>query len=382
MFHRIVKPTKSQSFFLFGARGTGKSTFINQSFLDEDTYFINLLEDSAFVRYSTRPDQLIGDLEIQSKKIVVIDEIQKVPKLLDVVHHLIETKKYRFVLTGSSARKIKKQSGNLLAGRAFNYQMFPFTHVELSEQFNLDDYLMWGGMPQIFSLNPEDREEYLRSYSQVYLREEILQEQIVRNGIAFRQFLEIAANSNGQHLNYSKIARDLAVDTKTIQSYFQILEDTLVGYFLPAFSRSVRKSVGQQAKFYLFDLGVKRALEGTLRQRLVPMTSAYGRAFEHFIITETIRLNSYYRADFNLYQYYTTAGGEIDLILSRGREVFAVEIKSTDRIDLSDVSKIKQIASALKLKSIYIVSRDPNKQVVDNVICLGWRDFFKEIFTL
>jgi len=381
MIHRILKPSKTQSFFLFGARGTGKSTYLKKEFGDK-CHFINLLEDEPLMRYSSHPDRLATDLKLLDlkKKWVVIDEIQKIPKLLDSVHHLIEERGYKFILTGSSARKLKRQSANLLAGRAFNYQMYPLTHLEIGDDFDLDDYLQWGGMPKIFSLGKDDKAEFLRSYTQTYLREEVLQEQIVRNGIAFRSFLEIAAQTNGTLINFSKIAKDINVDTKTIQSYYQILEDTLVGFFLPAFHKSIRKSVGLQPKFYLFDLGVKRALDSTLQQKLTPKSSSYGKAFEHFIICEILRINSYSRSDYHLYHYHTTAGGEVDLVLTRGREVIAIEIKSTSIVQENEVIKFHKTASALKPTQMYFVSQDPYPVDVDLVSCLHWKSLFKELF--
>lgn len=380
MIHRILNASKSHSFFIFGARGTGKSTYLTKQF-SEKFHLINLLEDKWESRYSRSPDLLKADLlAIKPKpKWVVIDEVQKIPKLLDVVHDLIESESYKFVLTGSSARKLKRGAANLLAGRAFRYEMFPFTQSELHEKFDLDFILQWGALPKIFSLSGQDREEYLRSYCQTYLKEEILQEQIVRNGAAFRDFLEVAAQENGKSLNFSKIARDLDVDTKTAQSFFQILEDTLVGFYLPAFHRSKRKSVKLQPKFYVFDLGIKKAMEKSLQQKVVPGTSAYGAAFEHFVICEIHRLNSYHRLDYGLSHYQTSAGGELDLILHRARKTIAVEIKSTETIDPVEVRKIARIAGGLTCSAVYCVSRDPVETVIDGVQCLPWDIFLKRL---
>ncbi|MGZ3779967.1 MAG: ATP-binding protein [Pseudobdellovibrionaceae bacterium] len=380
MFHRILNPLKSQSFFIFGARGTGKSTFVRTQF-NEGTYTINLLEETFFLRYSRNADQLIADLKtVDPKWTVVIDEIQKVPRLLDTVHHLIETDGRKFILTGSSARKLKRGAANLLAGRAFQYNLFPLTYRELGSSFNLDQVLRWGSLPKIFSLSDNERDEFLRSYAQTYLKEEILEEQLVRNGISFRNYLEVAALENGKTINFTKISRDIDVDPKTTQNYFQILEDTLIGFFLPGFHQSVRKSVKQQPKFYLFDLGIKRALAQELRSEIGPRSSAYGHAFEHFIICEIYRLNSYYRADFSLYHYQTTSGGEIDLVMKRGREIIAIEIKSSTAIDLTEVSKLKRIAPDIKATKAYYLSQDPVESIMNNVHCIFWRDFLDLIF--
>lgn len=378
MIHRILKPSNSQSFFIFGARGTGKSTYLKKQF-GNDFHYINLLEDKWESRYYSNPDLLESDLAAikPAPKWVVIDEVQKIPKILDIVHNLIENQNYKFVLTGSSARKLKRGSANLLAGRAFNYEMFPFTCWELGEKFDLEFVLRWGALPKVFSLTETDRAEYLRSYCQTYLKEEILQEQIVRNGGAFRDFLEIAAQENGKSLNFSKIARDVDVDVKTIQSFFQILEDTLIGFYLPAFHHSKRKSVKLQPKFYIFDLGIKKAMERSLQQDVVEGTTVYGQAFEHFIISEVYRLNSYMRWDFSLSQYQTSAGGELDLILTRGRKTIAIEIKSATSIDPVEVRKVKRVAEGLSANKVIYVSRDPVASEVDGVTCLHWKDFFE-----
>ncbi|MBI2606727.1 MAG: ATP-binding protein [Deltaproteobacteria bacterium] len=382
MFQRLLRAPPSKSFFLFGARGTGKSTYVKKQW-GQNHFYVNLLLDRWERRYQGNPDLLIADIDALEKRPewVVIDEVQKVPKLLDAVHELIETSGIKFVLTGSSARKLKKASANLLAGRAFHHTMYPLTHRELGSQFDLDTALSWGTMPSIYS-HESGRAEYLRSYAQTYLREEILQEQLVRNGVAFRNFLEITAQENGKTINFSKIARDTHVDTKTIQTYFQILEDTLIGYLIPAYTRSARKSVKLQPKFYLFDSGVKRALEQSLRLELRPGTSAYGAAFEHFIVLECIRLNSYLKADFKISHYQTTAGGEIDLILSRAKEVIAVEIKSRDLLDEVEVRKLSRTAEPLSPGKIYYVSNDPTRSKIDGVLCLHWKDFFEQVFEL
>lgn len=380
MFHRIINTSKSQSFFLFGARGTGKSTYLRNHF-SQNAFYINLLEETAFLRYGRNADLLIADLKnIPKLHDVIIDEIQKLPRLLDVIHHLIETEKRRFILTGSSARKLKRGHANLLAGRAFHYYLYPMTSWELDSEFDLSLILKWGSLPRIFSLSDEDKEEFLRSYAQTYLKEEILEEQIVRNGMSFRNYLEIAAQENGKTINFSKIARDVNVDTKTIQNYFQILEDTMLGFFLPAFHQSIRKSVKLQPKFYLFDLGVKRALALELKSDLVPRTSAYGFAFEHFLIAEIFRINSYTRSDFSLFHYQTTSGGEIDLVLKRGKEIIAVEIKSSNHPDMVEVAKLKKVAEDIGAQKVFYVSLDQNSSTINGVNCIHWLQLLNILF--
>ena len=380
MFHRIFNHLRSQSFFIFGARGTGKSTYLEMQF-DEPKYTINLLEEGPFTRYATNTDLLRTDLKSAGIKNewVVIDEIQKVPKILDAVHHLIEREKYKFILTGSSARKLKRQSADLLAGRAFSYNLYPLTFLELGDTFHLENVLKWGSLPKVFSLDATNKAEYLRSYGQTYLKEEILQEQIVRTGVTFQNFLAVAAQENGKLINFSKIAKDIGADVKTVQNYFQILEDTLVGFFLPAYHRSVRKSVGQAPKFYLFDLGIKRALEGALQQDLKSSTSLYGDSFEHFFITEFIRLNNYSRSDYLTYQYHTNTGGEVDLVATRGKEILAIEIKSYTQIREEDALKFSKAAGDIKATKKVLVSQDQVSTTIKDVSCTNWQAFLKTL---
>lgn len=379
MFHRSLNPSNQSSFFLFGARGTGKSTYLRTQW-GNSHHYINLLLGQHEDRYLKNPDLLVSDvMALKTQPLwVVIDEIQKVPKLLDIVHELIETQKIKFVLTGSSARKLKRQASNLLAGRAFRYELFPLTHQELGKDFSLDFVLNWGALPSIFSLESVDRSEYLKAYCQTYLREEILQEQIVRSGVAFRSFLEVAAQQSGKSLNFSKVARDVGVDTKTAQSFFQILEDTLLGALVPAFHRSRHKSVALRPKFYLFDLGIKKAIEGSLESPLVKQSSAYGEAFEHFFFLELRAANSYQRKDFSISHYQTNSGGEIDFVLHKSKKVIAVEVKSASKIDLSEVKKLSSVAAAIKPDKIFYVSNDTVRSKVGDVHCLPWREFFAE----
>lgn len=389
MFRRLLKPLKTQSFFIFGARGVGKSTYLKTQFLEDLTdaqknklVTYNLLEYQTFNRYFANPDLLAADIKSFKLKRswIIIDEIQKIPQILDVVHRLIEDEQFKFILTGSSARKLKRGSANLLAGRAFDNKMHPLVYRELSDHFDLQTVLNWGSIPKIFSLDLESRIEFLRSYTLTYLKEEILEELLIRNQFAFRGFLKVAAQENGKYLNFAKLSRDLRVDAKTVESYFQILEDTLVGFFLPAYHRSTRKSVGRQPKFYIFDLGVKKALEETLDVLVQPHTSSYGLAFEHFIICEVFRLNSYFRKDYSLFQYHTTAGGEIDLVLTKARKVIAVEIKSTSSIDLLEVAKLERTAEGIQATEIYYVSQDPVATKIGTVNCRNWKDFLIEFF--
>jgi uncharacterized protein len=385
MFHRIFKPLESQSFFLFGPRGSGKTTYLRAYFEEKNTVWIDLLDYETEDKYSKDPGILLNELraDCNMNKWVVIDEVQKVPKLLDIVHKVIETKnlKYQFALTGSSARKLKRGAANLLAGRAFLNYLHPLTFIELESIFNLDDILMWGALPKIFSLKKkEEKSSFLRTYALTYLNEEIKAEQIVRKLDPFRKFLELAAQMNTEILNFSKIAKQIKVDTKTVQSYFNILEDTLVGFFLEPYHTSIRKRLIESPKFYLFDTGVKRALDRTLNVMLLPQTYEYGRAFEHYIILQLKYLNSYYKKDFSFGFLKTKDDAEVDLVIERpGMPTALVEIKSSSHIESSELNNLKRFKQDIKNSEAYCLYTGQEKMKIDSVNIMPWMDGIKSL---
>lgn len=349
----------------------------------KSSWFLDLLDPEIENFYAKTPKHLERELLGMKKRPewIVIDEIQKVPRLLDMVHRLIEQEKQKFILTGSSARKLKQGSANLLAGRAFVNHLFPISSLELDKNLNLIEYLQWGGLPQIFSYkSANDKKAFLSSYVLTYLNEEVRMEQLIRKLDPFRFFLEIAGQVSGKIINHSKIANEVGVDVKTIQSYFQILEDTLLGFYLPAFHLSVRKSQKHNPKFYLFDTGVKKALEGSLEQVPVERTSSFGELFESMIILEIYRLNSYLKRDYKLSYFQTKNNSEIDLILTKNKKHILVEIKSSDVIDLTEVASLGRVARNFpNVQACYYVSRAPQKIKEDLVLCLPWQDFLKNI---
>jgi len=382
MISRLLNPLKSKSFFIFGARGTGKSTFIKNQFTTKNTVSINLLKPELENKYSLHPEQLEQELLALEKKPdwVFIDEIQKVSKLLDVVHSLIEDHQFKFILTGSSARKIKRGSANLLAGRAFVYRMFPFTYLELASEFSLENALHWGLLPTVWFLNSDrEKKTYLQSYALTYLNEEIRAEQLVRRIDPFRTYLEILGQVSGKIINHKKIAGEVGVDIKTVQTYFQIIEDTLLGFYLPAFHESVRKSQRLNPKFYLIDTGLKKTLEGSLEQKPVPRTSVYGELFEHYIINEIYKLNYYFEKDFKLSFYATKNDVEIDLILSKNKKHYLIEIKSSHQIDRSEVTKFSKATGAFRhVEKCFYLSQDKNECKIENINCIYWKNLLKK----
>ncbi len=377
MFKRLINPLKSNSFFIFGARGTGKSTFLKEFFQAEGALWFDLLALDTEEILRKTPSSFSEQLERKKDTLqwVVIDEIQKMPELLNEVHRWIESSPIKFALTGSSARKLKRGAANLLAGRAFVNHAFPLTHLEMGSAFDLSHALHWGTLPRLSQLTaPEEKEAFLRAYAQTYLKEEVWSEQFIRKLDPFRKFLAVAAQSNGEIVNYTNIGKDIGVDTKTVQSYFEILEDTLLGFFLEPYHRSIRKQQRMSPKFYFFDGGVKRALEQTLKQILLPQTYSFGKAFEHFLLTEIVRLNTYKQADYRLSYLKTKDQAEIDLIIERpGGKTALIEIKSKDQVDKRDTEPVERFLSDFKTAEAYVFSNDPREKKIGNVFALPWK---------
>ncbi len=377
MFHRIIHIPKNKHCFLFGARGTGKSTWLEQCFPKEQSFWINLLEPETEEAYALEPSRLIHAVLALSTSIthVILDEIQKIPKLLDVIHLLIENHHVPqyFILTGSSARKLKAGGANLLAGRAVVRHLFPLLEEELQYTLDIESILRWGTLPRVINNPPEERDDDLRAYALTYLKEEILVEQLVRKLDPFRRFLQVAALSNGKAVNYSNIAKDVGVDYKTIQSYFSILEDTLIGFFLENWHTSVRKRLTQAPKFYFFDCGVVRALAQHLRVIPLPGTSYFGELFEQHVLCEIIHRNASLNLDLQFGYIRTDRDVEIDLVLQRpGKPLALIEIKSTTRVTEENTHALKLFLEDFPEAEFYLFSRDSTPQTFGRIQALPW----------
>jgi uncharacterized protein len=377
MVNRIVQFTSKNSLFLFGARGTGKTHLLKERYSNASNWYIDLLNPELVRKYLLQPTLLAQELAAKrpTPAWVIVDEVQKAPALLDLIHQLIESENQKFILSGSSARKLKRGAANLLAGRAFVYNLYPLTAKEIGDGFDLEDALNWGTLPKLLDLpDVQDKKEYLRAYSNTYLREEILQEQIIRNLEPFQRFLSVAAQMAGKVINFSKIASDTGTSVPTIQSYFQILEDTLLGFALPQFHESIRKRQRANPKFYFFDSGIQRALLDELNTAIRPRTAYYGHAFEQFVINEINRLQSYYRKDFRLSYILTGAGVEIDLIIERpGIKRAAIEIKSTTAVDKSDLRGLLSLGKDIPNCELFCFSLDNTPKIIEGVHCLPWQ---------
>lgn len=386
MYSRLIKFSNNNSFFLFGARGTGKSFLLRHRFSEENSVFIDLLDPETYLDYSLNPSNIISYIDTLSKSIewIIIDEIQKIPKLLDVVQKYLSEDSRKFILTGSSARKLKRGSANMLAGRAFINNLFPLTSNELGKDFNLTDVLKWGSLPGIFAFKEEsDKMDFLRSYVHTYITQEITEEQVVRKLDPFRKFLNVSAQMNGKIINFSKIAREVGTSSVNVSSYFQILEDTLLGLLIEPYHTSVRKSLVGAPKFYFFDTGVVRALNNTLTLDVLPQTYNYGELFESFIINEIYRLQSYYKKDYRLSYLRTKSGVEVDLVIIRpGEKTLLIEIKSNINITEEQVKPLIGISADIPNSEAYCISLDRTPKKFQNVNCLYWEEAIRLFFEL
>jgi uncharacterized protein len=388
MIPREVKLPITENFFLFGARATGKSTLLKTSFALEEKAYVNLLDSRTERELSLQPENLRKWFDALSEKNthVVIDEIQRVPKLLDVVHQIIEERKYpqKIIMTGSSARKLKSGGANLLAGRAFLRNLYPLTAHELGASFSLIDAMQFGTLPKLLDYNsPEEKIDYLFSYSSNYLKEEVWSEHLIKNLNPFRKFLEISSQMNGKIINFSKIGKDVGVDTKTVQNYFSILEDTLLGFFLEAYKPSLRKRISVSPKFYLFDVGVARTLAGFVSSTLEAQTSYFGEVFEQFVASEVHRRLSYNKRFWKLCYFKTATGLEVDLVIERPKSTtIFIEIKSKNISSEEDARTLNYLAPLFPDSLFFLFSLDERPKKFGIVKSLHWREGIEEILNL
>ena len=376
MFQRTINLSKNNSFFLFGARGTGKSTLLHQYFGDSKALMIDLLIPEVEDRFIRNPSELLGQIQLHQPDRVLIDEVQKVPKLLNVVQSILfDHPHIQFALTGSSARKLKRGHANLLAGRAFLHHLYPLTAIELGDVFSLNTAMAYGQLPAVWNMSDmSDKRAFLQSYALTYYKEEIQAEQLVRNLEPFRNFLEVAAQSNSKIISYAAIARDVNVDIKTVQSYFHILEDTLLGFLLEPFHRSIRKRQRQNPKFYFIDTGLARALSRTLTLDIMPRTSLYGSLFEQFIILEIYKRSHYAMNDYRLSYLRTKDDAEIDLIIERpGLPLALIEIKFTTCVDCMQLRTLSQFKRDIGTCDAFCLSQDSVARIHDGIQLFPWQ---------
>lgn len=369
---QILEGAEGESLFLWGARQTGKSTLLKTLF--PNALWLDLLQSDVFERFQRSPVQFRElVLATASGTVVVVDEIQKVPALLDEIHWLMVNHPTRFVLSGSSPRKIIRSGANLLGGRAFRYELYPLIYNEIPN-FDLQRALNNGLLPRHYlSDNPK---KLLSAYIGNYLRDEIIAEAKIRNIGAFTKFLEAAAFSNGEMVNYTNIASDCGVSAITIKEYFQILEDTLIGRFVPSYQKKPKRRVIVASKFYFFDIGIANYL--LKRGKIELGSEAFGSAFEHFIYHELYAHSNYSELNYTISYWRTTSQIEVDFIL--GNNEVAIEVKGTDNVQSRHLKGLKSFSEEYEVKKLLVVSNDPFERIVGNITVLPWSIFLQKLW--
>jgi len=376
MYSRFIHPPKGKSFFLFGPRGTGKTTWVKSAF--PKAVYIDLLEAELFNDLTANPQRLSNFIPPDFNDWVIIDEIQRIPDLLHEVHRLIEIKKYHFILTGSSPRKLKRKGPNLLAGRALTLSMHPLSVAELGDDFRLDHSLRYGQLPSVYT--EADPKKYLEAYVKTYLEEEIRQEGLTRNLSAFARFLEAASFSQGSVLNISSVARECHVERKVVESYFSILEDLMIGYRIPIFSRKAKRRLIVHPKFYFFDAGVYRTL-----RPMGPLDAPEevdGIALETLFLQELIALNSGLDFGYRIFYWRTSNDREVDFVLYGPKGLLSFEIKRTSRITSAVLGGLRSFLVDYPMAKAYFVYMGTRRMYDGKIEIVPALEILKNLGTL
>ena len=362
MYKRIVNiDACNYSIFLFGARQTGKTTLLAERYPSTATY--DLLERNTYERLRRNPALLEQEIALlPDNSLIIIDEIPLLPELLDQVHRLIVKRNMRFILSGSSARKLRRQGVNTLGGRALPIYLYPLVYAEI-EDYDLPKAINQGLLPRHYMCDSNTAWRRLQAYVSVYLKEEIKAEALVRNLQAFSRFMEVAALSNGEMINYSNIANDCGIDSKTVKEYFTILQDTLVGYMIPAYTKVMKRKLRQNPKFYYFDIGVVNYLLG--RRNLQPGSADFGHAFEHLIIQELIAYLGYNHFENQLSYWHTYNDYEVDAVL--GDAEIAIEIKSCKEVQSRHLTGLKAFKEEHPNARLIVVSMDEKPRLFNDM---------------
>ena len=369
----LPKPV-NRSFFLWGPRQTGKTSLLEKTYPHDP--MISLLMNDELMTFKSKPEQLRERVRSMKSKFIIIDEVQKVPELLNEIHYMIEKDKIHFGLCGSSARKLKKSHGNLLGGRALRFELYGLTSAELREDFNLDQILNRGTLPAIYL--SDDYQQLLKSYCADYLKEEIFNEGLVRNLSPFSKFLDFAALSDTEILSYETFARDVGVSGPTIRSYFEILSDTLIGSFLPSYTLKPKRKVVAQPKFYFSDVGTVNYL--SQRGLLQRKSELFGKAFENWIHHEIKAYVSYKNLNLNLSYWMIHNGPEVDFII--GPMKYAIEAKASSSIHADHLKGLRELKNDYPqvLKRWIVCLEKHSRTTDDGIEVLSIDDFIKKLW--
>ena len=371
MYARLLKPSHGRSFYLFGPRGVGKTSWISSQF--PDALVFDLLDSDTYRKLLSDPSRLKESIPPGFKRWIAIDEIQRIPELLNEVHRLIEKEKYKFILTGSSARKLRRKGTNLLAGRALTYAMHPLTSRELKNDFSLKKALSFGMLPSVW-VQGEAR-KYIQSYIKTYLREEVQEEGLARNLSSFSRFMEVATFSQGSVLNYSNVGRDAEIHRKVVEDYFTILEDLLIGIRLPVFNRRTKRKLIKHAKFYYFDVGIFRELRP--KGPLDSDAELDGPSLETLVLQEIRAINDYLDLGFKIHFWKTTQDQEVDFVLYGERGLIAIEVKRSSRITGDDLKGLRLFREDYPMAKTYLVYGGTRPQRNGAIEIMPVSDFLK-----
>ena len=374
LFGRFFQDS-NQSYFLFGPRGVGKSTWVNQQF--PQSLYIDLLDPEVFRSYASRPERLREIVEAHpSKRTVIIDEIQKTPQLLDVVHQMLERRQgLRFILTGSSSRKLKRVGVDLLAGRALNKTMHPFMAAELGKRFSLENALTFGLVPLV--VNAANPIETISAYAGLYIKEEVQQEGLVRNIGDFSRFLEVASFSHTAVLNVAEVARDCHVGRKTVEGYFTVLQDLLLAFKLPVFRKRAKRIATVHPKFFFFDTGVFRSLRPA--GPLDAPQEIEGAALEGLVAQHLRAWIAYGDNKSELYFWRTKSGNEVDFIVYGPNTFYAIEVKNTARLRPKAFSGLRAFKEDYPEADAYLLYRGKEHLKRHNILCLPCEEFLTNL---
>lgn len=378
MYDRIfnLPLEEANSAFVFGPRGTGKTTWLKEK-LPQALYF-DLLDDETYTEFLARPHRLADKIPQDYANWVIIDEVQKVPALLNEVHRLIEQNHIKFILTGSSARSLRRKGVNLLAGRALIYHMHPLTTIELGSDFDFGHALDYGMLPM--AIHHTQVEKYLSSYIKTYLREEILQEGLARNIALFTRFLETASFSQGEVLSYTNIAREIASNRHTVSNFFDILEDLLIAYRLPVFTKKAKRDMIAHPKFYFFDVGVYRSIRP--KGLLDTDSDQEGAALETLFLQEARAINDYFDLKYDFFYWRTTTQIEVDFVIYGKNGLFAFEIKRKANLTHKDFKGLSLFKQDYPLAQCYMLYGGSKTYYENDIKVLPYVEALKNVMQI